>query len=142
MVYRLWNRPRLLVGSASFSPGLAVLVALTLAVLNPIMCLIHCAAMDALIHQAHTYQIPTSGGSFFLCDMPFQTVQSHVAATAERIQSSTTAASTLPRAVYESVTSVPPFITLFLILMAHLNLLNVSMSSRNTPPPTPPPRAG
>lgn len=142
MVYRLWSRQRSLVGSASFSPGLAVLVVLTLAVLNPIVCLIHCAAMDALIHHAHTYQTSTSGGSFFLCDMPFQTGQPHVAVTAERIQSSTTAASTLPRAVYESVTSVPLLITLLLFLIAHLNLLNVSMSSRNTPPPTPPPRAG
>jgi hypothetical protein len=102
---------------------LAGLAALTLAVLNPASCLIHCAMMDARHEAAYL--------AFFLCDHgePNALHQAELPPTQ------------MPRAFYEVLASPATLVPLTLVLL-------VILVPRPTPqplfvptrPPTPPPR--
>jgi hypothetical protein len=136
-----WNRHWSSSGSTRLSPGLAYFIALTLTVLNPLACLIHCAAIDARAHRGHAHETGASGISFYLCDMSLLMSQPPATMAAERISSQPAATSALPRAVHEGVALATMALTLLVLLMAFLQPLDDHRSSRNTPPPFPPPRA-
>jgi hypothetical protein len=136
----LWNQHWLSSGSTRLSPGLAYFIALTLAVLNPLACMIHCAAIDARAHQGHAHETSASGISFYLCDMSLLLSQPPAMMAAERISTQPAASSALPRAVYEGVALPTITLSLLVLLMAFLTPLDAHRSSRNTPPPFPPPR--
>ncbi len=137
----LWNRHWSLSGSTRLSAGLVYFIALALAVLNPLVCVIHCAVIDAQAHQGQAFDTSTSGISFYLCDMRLLLIQLPATLAAERISTLPTATSVLPRAVYEGVALATITLSLLVLLIALLKPLDLHRSSRNTPPPVPPPRA-
>ncbi len=136
-----WNRRWSSSGSTRLSPGLAYFIVLTLAVLNPLTCLIHCAVIDAWSHRGHAHETGTSGISFYLCDMSLLMSGPPATMTAERISTQPAATSAPPRAVHEGIALATIALPLLVLLIAFLQPLDVHCSSRNTPPAVPPPRA-
>lgn len=101
---------------------LVVLVVLTLALLNPLACLIHCAAME---HAA----APVSNlASVFLCDLQ------HTSAPGDATPTPA------PRAVYPGVMPVLILLTVFTLVLYAAALYIRSPYVRYDTPPTPPPR--
>lgn len=102
---------------------IAGLLVLTLAVLTPVSCLIHCALMDA---RRQASQI-----AFFLCDH----------GDPGAMQAMDHAAAPLPRAFYELLsspaTALPLVLTLVFCLVPRPAPLPALLRFR---PPTPPPR--
>lgn len=137
----LWRRNRSRSGSTSLSPGLAYCIALTLAALNPLACLIHCAAMELRLGQSHAPHTTLAGGYTYICEMPLLRTQPQAAATPERLQLQAPAPDTLPRAVYASALTTACAMALIVFLAAFLRSHPCAFSSSFTPPPFTPPRA-
>lgn len=100
------------------------LIVLTLAVVNPVSCLIHCVMMDARLRAAQT--------AFFLCDHgePVVVHAAHLPATP------------MPRAFYEVLPSVAAGVAPLLILVRLLTARpTLQPAFVRFQPPTPPPRS-
>jgi hypothetical protein len=124
----VWKRQLTVVdrGCSDSHGVLVVLVVLTLALLNPLACLIHCAAME---HAAAPVSNLTSA---FLCDLQ------HTSAPGD--PTPTRAPTPAPRAVYPGVMPA-------LVLFAAISLARFivaprvpTLNHRFDTPPTPPPR--
>jgi len=127
-------------GSASNSSGLVFFVAITLALLNPLVCLIHCAAMEARLHQPPTPIDTSASVAAYLCDMSFPFSRSQATEASDQVQIPPVSLSALPRAVYEGVAVAAAIHTFLLVLLAYLRPIDLHPLSRNTPPRFPPPR--
>jgi hypothetical protein len=131
-----WHRS----GSTKSSPGLAYVVALTLALLNPIACLIHCAAMDARDHGMHAHAAQSSAEWFYLCDMLMLPDQPQITGEGS-IQLPLSLPAAAPRAVYEGVALTALVLIPFWLLITALLAYTCPLSGHIAPPLTPPPRA-
>ncbi len=105
-----------------------MLVALELALLNPLSCVLHC-----LIQQ---WQAAHATPAWFLCDL-------HPATSAESrgAEPLTASAPMIPRAVYEALPPVSLALLALLPLAFTLGPIRLRVPLRIAiPPPTPPPR--
>jgi hypothetical protein len=126
-------------GSTRISPVLASLIALTLAVLNPLACLIHCAVIDARAHRAQAQHAAADAAALYLCDL-LRLGQSDAVMSTAPISTLPPAAGILPRAFYEGTVPAVIGLPLLILVTALLAPLDSRRTSRNTPPPYPPPR--
>ena len=133
-----------------FPTALIWLVVATVALLNPLACLIHCAVLDMSSHGHHTESV----ASRFLCDMRMD--HSSIATGAAHHGHVTTqpahaghmdgttpdsSGASVPRAVYESAPLVFVALLLALALVRALDpQILLRVSSLFDRPPLPPPR--
>lgn len=132
-----------------FSKAAIYLVVVTLALLNPLACIIHCAVKALPAHGQH-HAIATTD---FLCDLTMDIVAGRIDATGsytlqmqtthrEDLHNTSTHTTTelVPHAVYESL---PLALVAMLILAIVYPLTQHSLGlvrSRSDSPPSPPPR--
>jgi len=139
VIGRLLRQRWLRLRATRCEPHVTAFIALMLAVLNPLACLIHCAAMD-LMSQSHAQHTMRAGGYTYVCGMPWLPTQPQAAAAPARLQIPTPALDTLPRAVYESILTTSYAVGLFLLLVAFLRSHATLFCSSYAPPPFTPPR--
>ncbi|GAB4424060.1 MAG: hypothetical protein OHK0015_02400 [Chloroflexi bacterium OHK40] len=137
----IWLRIRPSLRSAHFSPSVAAIIVLTLAILNPLACVIHCATLDARALQAHTHGTGVEAGAAFLCELSALMSQPPTAVAAEQISLPLLAVSSLPRAVYEGVALAAFALPLLVLLVGFRPPRATPIVSYRTSPPCPPPRA-
>lgn len=138
MARYLWNlRPRR-TGSTPFASVLVCVVVVTLALLNPLACLIHCATLHFHAQRAETDRTATGAGLFF-CHRSFAELDPQLAPDGSRLASAPT--TLLPRAVYEAVAHTALALAPLLLLLALLAARTTSPLSWSSPPQAPPPRS-
>lgn len=109
-----------------------VLCVLTIALLNPLLCVLHCAAGGPAQHTLDAQAAPS-----FLC------LQHRGGVQGALVASETSAAPLsmpMPRAVYESVAAAPAAQLPLLGTLLLLAVLPLACSQSVTAPQTPPPR--
>lgn len=140
MIGRLPNRQWLGLSATRCAQDVTAFIALMLAVLNPLACLIHCAAMDLRLGQSHAQHTIRAGGFAYICEMPLLPTPPQEAATPARLQIPAPALDTIPRAVYEGIITTVYAAILFLLLAALLRSHATLYCSSYDPPPFTPPR--
>lgn len=132
-----WNlRPRR-AGATPLASGLVCAAVVTLALLNPLACLIHCAALQLQAQRAEADRTADGAGIFF-CHRPLAELEPRRAPDGSRLASAPT--TLLPRAVYDAVAHTALALAPLLLLLALLAARETSPLSWSSPPQAPPPR--
>ena len=139
MASSVQNQPCYSYGPTPLLSGLVYMVVLTLAILNPLACLIHCSILD-MRGQHEFAHVAQSGASKYFCDMSFETAASQLSNTEPGIQLPTPAPTSMPRAVYEAVLLNVLLIMPLWLLLRFLNQTASRYADLFSPPLTPPPR--